>query len=68
MAGTRHLQVRLRGTAAATNFALSDYRDDLVEYHRMQQVCPPFPCPPNSVHAGRRLRSELPSVSQQTTK
>ena len=26
------------GTAAATNFALSDYRRDLAEYHRMQQV------------------------------
>jgi hypothetical protein len=31
-------QVRLRGTAAATNFALSDYRADLAEYHKMQQV------------------------------
>ena len=30
--------VRLRGTAAATNFALSDYRPDLAEYHKMQQV------------------------------
>ena len=30
--------VRLRGTAAATNFALSDYRTDLAEYHKMQQV------------------------------
>ena len=30
--------VRLRGTAAATNFALSDYRIDLAEYHKMQQV------------------------------
>lgn len=30
--------VRLRGTAAATNFALSDYRSDLAEYHKMQQV------------------------------
>ena len=31
--------VRLRGTAAATNFALSDYRADLAAYHKMQQVC-----------------------------
>ena len=31
--------VRLRGTAAATNFALSDYRTDLAAYHKMQQVC-----------------------------
>jgi hypothetical protein len=30
--------VRLRGTGAATNFALSDYRTDLADYHRMQQV------------------------------
>ncbi|EIE25596.1 AP2-domain-containing protein [Coccomyxa subellipsoidea C-169] len=30
--------VRLRGTAAATNFALSDYRNDLADYHKMQQV------------------------------
>ena len=30
--------VRLRGTAAATNFALSDYRSDLADYHKMQQV------------------------------
>ena len=30
--------VRLRGTAAATNFALSDYRTDLAAYHKMQQV------------------------------
>ncbi|BDA41853.1 probable AP2-like ethylene-responsive transcription factor PLT2 at C-terminar half [Coccomyxa sp. Obi] len=29
--------VRLRGTAAATNFALSDYRADLADYHKMQQ-------------------------------
>ncbi|DBA93598.1 hypothetical protein WJX82_009691 [Trebouxia sp. C0006] len=28
--------VRLRGMAAATNFALSDYRLDLAEYHKMQ--------------------------------
>lgn len=38
--------VRLRGTAAATNFALSDYRSDLAEYHKMQQVSPPTPPPP----------------------
>ena len=44
--------VRLRGTAAATNFALSDYRTDLAEYHKMQQVLvhtllttPPPPTP-----------------------
>lgn len=30
--------VRLRGSAAATNFALSDYRSDLAAYHKMQQV------------------------------
>jgi AP2 domain len=30
--------VRLRGSAAATNFALSDYRTDLAAYHKMQQV------------------------------
>ncbi|GMH36334.1 hypothetical protein BSKO_04202 [Bryopsis sp. KO-2023] len=30
--------VRLRGTAAATNFALSDYREELAEYHQMQQA------------------------------
>ena len=34
--------VRLRGMAAATNFALSDYRPDLAEYHKMQQVHPPL--------------------------
>ena len=46
--------VRLRGTAAATNFALSDYRTDLAEYHKMQQVLlhtlpppPPLPPPPS---------------------
>jgi hypothetical protein len=32
--------VRLRGAAAATNFALSEYRPDLAAYHKMQQVCP----------------------------
>lgn len=36
--------VRLRGTAAATNFALSDYRSDLAEYHKMQQVGPCLLC------------------------
>ena len=30
--------VRLRGTSAATNFALSDYHPDLADYHKMQQV------------------------------
>ena len=35
--------VRLRGTAAATNFALSDYRSDLAAYHKMQQVHTPSP-------------------------
>ena len=30
--------VRLRGTAAACNFGLSDYRLELAEYHQMQQV------------------------------
>ena len=36
--------VRLRGTAAATNFALSDYRTDLAAYHKMQQVCMDSQC------------------------
>ena len=31
--------VRLRGITAATNFALSDYKHDLQDYHAMQQVC-----------------------------
>lgn len=40
--------VRLRGTAAATNFALSDYRTDLAAYHKMQQVrLPPLPPRPS---------------------
>lgn len=30
--------VRIRGTGAATNFALADYRLELAEYHQMQQV------------------------------
>lgn len=30
--------VRLRGTTAATNFALLDYRSDLAAYHKLQQV------------------------------
>ena len=30
--------VRLRGITAATNFALSDYKHDLHDYHAMQQV------------------------------
>lgn len=30
--------VRLRGTSAATNFALSDYHPDLADYHKMQQT------------------------------
>ena len=30
--------VRLRGNAAATNFSLSDYRADLADYYKMQQV------------------------------
>lgn len=30
--------VRLRGSHAATNFALSEYRRELAEYHQMQQV------------------------------
>ena len=42
--------VRLRGTAAATNFALSDYRLDLAAYHKMQQVWP------------ARLPENVPSV------
>ena len=42
--------VRLRGITAATNFALSDYKHDLQDYHAMQQVgagmlrTPPTPC------------------------
>ena len=54
--------VRLRGTAAATNFALSDYRTDLAEYHKMQQVLmhtlPPIPPP---------VLSALPSTESDTT-
>eukprot|EP01025_Chloroclados_australasicus_P035126 TRINITY_DN35860_c1_g4_i1.p1 TRINITY_DN35860_c1_g4~~TRINITY_DN35860_c1_g4_i1.p1 ORF type:complete len:268 (-),score=44.96 TRINITY_DN35860_c1_g4_i1:312-1064(-) len=30
--------VRLRGSSAATNFALSEYRNELAEYHKMQQL------------------------------
>ena len=30
--------VRLRGTSAATNFALCDYRLDLAAYHKLHQV------------------------------
>lgn len=30
--------VRLRGSSAATNFALSDYRTDLAAYHKLHQV------------------------------
>lgn len=30
--------VRLRGSAAATNFSLSEYRPELAEYHTFQQV------------------------------
>ncbi len=30
--------VRLRGPGAATNFGLADYRTDLADYHKMQQV------------------------------
>ena len=36
--------VRLRGAAAATNFALADYRHDLAAYQKMQQARSP-PCP-----------------------
>ncbi|CAD7703458.1 unnamed protein product [Ostreobium quekettii] len=36
--------VRLRGTAAASNFALSDYREELAEYHQMQQIVLPLFC------------------------
>ena len=31
--------VRLRGSNAATNFSISDYRADLADYYKMQQVC-----------------------------
>ena len=30
--------VRLRGSSAATNFALSEYRTDLAAYHKLHQV------------------------------
>ena len=30
--------VRLRGSNAATNFSISDYRADLADYYKMQQV------------------------------
>ncbi|KAK9863786.1 hypothetical protein WJX84_011368 [Apatococcus fuscideae] len=30
--------VRLRGPGAATNFGLADYRTDLADYHKMQQM------------------------------
>lgn len=36
--------VRLRGNAAATNFSLSDYRAELADYYKMQQVSSK-PCP-----------------------
>lgn len=35
------LQVRLRGVVAATNFSLSEYRVELADYHRKQQVILP---------------------------
>ena len=31
--------VRLRGSAAATNFALSEYKADLAAYHKLHQAC-----------------------------
>ncbi len=34
--------VRLRGPGAATNFGLADYRTDLADYHKMQQVLAPL--------------------------
>ena len=44
--------MRLRGTASATNFALSDYRPDLAEYHKMQQVgCNTHTAPPSDKHS-----------------
>lgn len=30
--------VRLRGSSAATNFALSEYKSDLAAYHKLHQV------------------------------
>lgn len=42
--------VRLRGMAAATNFALSDYRLDLAEYHKMQTVHSHCPMHTDSVY------------------
>jgi len=43
------LQVRLRGSAAATNFSLGDYRSELADFHRKHQVwaTPPPPHPPS---------------------
>ena len=38
MQGYDSALVRLRGTAAATNFALSNYRLELGEFHGMQKV------------------------------
>ena len=34
--------VRLRGSNAATNFSISDYRTDLADYYKMQQVWQDF--------------------------
>ena len=52
--------VRLRGAAAATNFALADYRHDLVAYHKMQQARHNSACGPGSRIVGRNpQRCEL---------
>jgi hypothetical protein len=42
--GAFKLQVLLRGAAAATNFSLSDYRQQLAEYHQVGSI---FTCFPN---------------------
>jgi hypothetical protein len=61
--------VRLRGTAAATNFGLSEYQDELGEHQQMQQVCArggadepaqPAPVTRSRVHLSR-LSSLLPA-------
>lgn len=56
--------VRLRGTAAATNFALSDYRSDLAEYHKMQQV---LLCSWHRVGVGFRLTFAICAVNTART-
>ena len=45
------MQVRLRGVVAATNFSLSEYRSELADYHRKQQVVLLIPATFESLHA-----------------